>query len=301
LQLDLRRSERQNSTLGYSNAEIGIIRLNWERHGRKSGDYQSGFSRAKPAVSYMTAEKSVSGVSVMPYRLWGMFGLSRHNQPGKYTILLVAILMLIIVQPLFVHHSLAQAFALVLTGFVLVSALATLNVSRTYFILGLSILFPALLGRCILQFQQNKPAEVITAVSASVFLMITVVGLIRHLFTVKVVTFDTISAGICAYLLLALAWAFIYGLIVVEAPGSFSPGLFINHAASGSSLVMTMNNAIYYSFVCLTTTGYGDIAPISELTRLLSILESVTGQMYLAILIARLVSLQVAQSITGKD
>jgi voltage-gated potassium channel len=62
-----------------------------------------------------------------------------------------------------------------------------------------------------------------------------------------------------------------------------------------------MNKAIYYSFVCLTTTGYGDIAPISELTRMLSILESLTGQLYLAILVARLVGLQVAQAMTVKD
>lgn len=59
---------------------------------------------------------------------------------------------------------------------------------------------------------------------------------------------------------------------------------------------MAMNSAVYYSFVCLTTTGYGDIAPLSELARTLSILESVTAQMYLAILIARLVGPEVAQS-----
>ncbi len=63
---------------------------------------------------------------------------------------------------------------------------------------------------------------------------------------------------------------------------------------------MTMNNSIYYSFVCLTTTGYGDIGPLSEVARTLSILESVTGQMYLAILIARLVSLEVAQSMMSE-
>lgn len=71
-----------------------------------------------------------------------------------------------------------------------------------------------------------------------------------------------------------------FALTELEAPGSFSSGLFIKNAASGSVLLMAMNSAVYYSFVCLTTTGYGDIAPLSELARTLSILESVTAQMY---------------------
>jgi hypothetical protein len=58
----------------------------------------------------------------------------------------------------------------------------------------------------------------------------------------------------------------------------------------------SLHNFIYYSFVCLTTTGFGDIAPISEGARSLSVMESVFGQLYVAILIARLVSLEVAQS-----
>jgi hypothetical protein len=58
----------------------------------------------------------------------------------------------------------------------------------------------------------------------------------------------------------------------------------------------SLHNFIYYSFVCLTTTGFGDIAPMSEGARSLSVMESVFGQLYMAILIARLVSLQVAQS-----
>jgi Ion channel len=222
--------------------------------------------------------------------------MARHNQPGRYTLLLVSVLLMIIVEPLFVRHTLAQALTLVTMSLVLLSALATLNVSRTYFALGIILALPALISRWILQYERSEPAEVIVAVTATAFLMVTVIGLVRHLFRVRRVTFDTISAAICAYLLLALAWAFIFALIELERPGSFSSDLFVTHAASGSALLMTMNNSIYYSFVCLTTTGYGDIAPLSEIARTVSILESVTGQMYLAILIARLVSLEVAQS-----
>ena len=226
--------------------------------------------------------------------------MRRRNQPGRYTLLLVTILLLLIAEPFFLRHTLAQAFTLVAMSFVLLSALSTLNLSKGYLVLGILLALPALVSRWILQFEQNGPLEMIVAVTASAFIMVTVIGLMRHLFSVKDVTFDTISAAVCAYLLIALGWAFIFALVELEDPASFSSGLLVKHAVVGSALLATMNNAIYYSFVCLTTTGYGDIAPLSEVTRTLSILESVTGQMYLAILIARLVSLQVAQSMTAQ-
>ena len=61
-------------------------------------------------------------------------------------------------------------------------------------------------------------------------------------------------------------------------------------------LIASLHSFIYYSFVCLTTTGFGDISPVSEGARSLSVMEAVFGQLYMAILIARLVSLEVAQS-----
>jgi len=133
--------------------------------------------------------------------------------------------------------------------------------------------------------------------SASAFIFITVVGLVREIFSVKRVTLDTISAAICAYLLMGLAWACLFAVVALEHPGSFSRVLLVHSEAS--AMFMSLHNFFYYSFVCLTTTGFGDIAPTSDAARALSILESVTGQMYLAILIARLVSLEVAQSMLG--
>jgi hypothetical protein len=59
-------------------------------------------------------------------------------------------------------------------------------------------------------------------------------------------------------------------------------------------------NFYYYSFVTLTTMGYGDILGVTKSARSLSILEAITGQLYLAIMISRLVGLYVSQSRTGK-
>jgi hypothetical protein len=116
------------------------------------------------------------------------------------------------------------------------------------------------------------------------------------LFIVTSVTLDTISAAICAYLLTAIAFAYAFAVVELQNPASFSVTLFQKSSSHIAPLMASLHNFIYYSFVCLTTTGFGDIAPISGGARTLSVLESVFGQLYVAILIARLVSLEVAQS-----
>ena len=228
--------------------------------------------------------------------LWRSAGLARRNHPGRYTLLLFTILLLLVSQPFFVAHSDFQMLATLLMIFVLLAALYTLNLGKVFFVIGLTIMAVAALSRLILQFTHSRSFEVITAVSSSLFLMITVFAVVSRLFTVKRVTLDTISAAICAYLLMALAWGFGFALVEIEHPGSFSVKLLTAAAPGASTVIETLHNFIYYSFVCLTTTGYGDIAPISDGARIMSVLESVTGQLYLTILVARLVSIEVAQS-----
>lgn len=232
-------------------------------------------------------------------RLREGLGLGRRNSPGRYTVLLFVVLLMIVVEPLFAGHRLAQGLASVLMSLVLLAALYTLNLSPAYFTVGLLVMVPAFVTRWALHLYRTPELEVFAALSASAFIFITVVGLVRELFSVKRVTLDTISAAICAYLLMGLAWGFLFAVVAMEHPGSFSRVLLLRSAASASPMFMSLHNFFYYSFVCLTTTGYGDIAPTSDIARALSVLESVTGQMYLAILIARLVSLEVAQSMLG--
>jgi len=83
-------------------------------------------------------------------------------------------------------------------------------------------------------------------------------------------------------------WGFGYNLIDLLQPGSFNvPDHFTRSKGSFH---------IYYSFITLTTVGYGDITPISGMARSLSMLEGIIGQSYMAVLVARLVGMQVALS-----
>jgi hypothetical protein len=95
------------------------------------------------------------------------------------------------------------------------------------------------------------------------------------------ITAYRIQGAIAVYLLLGLAWAHTYDLIEYLSPGAFT-GTITDSARFSSWM--------YFSFVTLATLGYGDITPMHPVARSLAVAEAITGQLYLAILIARLVS-----------
>lgn len=113
--------------------------------------------------------------------------------------------------------------------------------------------------------------------------------IVRSLFQSDQLSGDRIFGAVCGYLFLGLGWAVLYLLIEDFRPGSFE---------ASSSLIMSSEVSrvhphvlTYYSFVTLTTVGYGDVTPLSSTTRTLAWIEAVSGQFYLAVVVAGLVSL----------
>jgi Ion channel len=96
---------------------------------------------------------------------------------------------------------------------------------------------------------------------------------------------DRVFGAVVLYLLLGLIWAVAYNIVETSSPGSFA-----GRATENSALA----DWAYFSFVTLTTVGYGDITPVAQSARSLAILEALVGQLYPAVIIARLVSLQVS-------
>ncbi len=102
------------------------------------------------------------------------------------------------------------------------------------------------------------------------------------------VTVHRICGAVVVYLLLGVMWAFLYQLLVFLDPGAFQfPGsIFIDQTE------MVRQALTYFSFVTLTTVGFGDITPVHPAAKLLVMYEALIGQLYPAIILARLVSLQ---------
>jgi hypothetical protein len=112
--------------------------------------------------------------------------------------------------------------------------------------------------------------------------------IVNSLFNSDALSADSIFGAVCGYLFLGLGWAVLYLMIEGARPHSFaaSPALL------GTQEPARIDPSVlsYYSFVTLTTVGYGDVTPVSPLTRTLAWIEAITGQFYLAVVVAGLVS-----------
>jgi len=127
------------------------------------------------------------------------------------------------------------------------------------------------------------------AFTALLFCVVLAYLILARVFQQGQITFHRVMGAVTAYLFLGMAWAMLYEIIELNWPGAFQmPAHSIateGHVARG--------NFFYFSFVTLTTLGYGDIVAVLPAARMLAVLEALTGQLFPAVLIARLVSMEI--------
>jgi hypothetical protein len=123
----------------------------------------------------------------------------------------------------------------------------------------------------------------------TVFLCYVEVRLIWRVLTDRRVTHDTLSAVACGYVLIGLVWGGLYGLLEAVRPGSFSIPAAWTGVEGGGMAALT-----YFSFVTLSTLGQGDVLPAGPPAGGLCVSEAVVGQLYMGIMIARMVGILAA-------
>src|SRR5215469_2932374 len=200
--------------------------------------------------------------------------------------LLIALAVLLISAP-FVeelevgHLILSFLFSLVL----LAAVVAVANRKRTLAI-ALVLAVPAITIRWINNFRPDLIHPAAFLVLALLLLAYVIGHLLRFILHAPVVTMEVLCASIAAYLMLGLTWTVAYWLVDQLTPG----GAFSFNTTRGTQ---SMNGftGFYFSFITLSTVGYGDITPVSRAARWLAAMEAMTGLLYVAVLIARLVSL----------
>lgn len=122
-----------------------------------------------------------------------------------------------------------------------------------------------------------------------IFLLTIIYSVISSIINDKKITFDTLFGAICSYLLIGFMWGLIYLLINTIDPTAFSQQLI------SSTIHENLKHAFYYSFTTLTTLGYGDILPRTDIARTASWVEAVVGQIYLVVWISELVGKRIMQ------
>jgi len=202
---------------------------------------------------------------------------------ARLQFLLVALVILIIVYP-FIEGILVLNVMLTV---VLFTALYAVSQHRRQRVAALLLGVPWCISLWIYQWHPDHVALAVTGSAlGALFLGYVTQVLLRHVIQADRVDAEMIYGAIAGYLLLGLVWAMLYAVIETLHPGSFA-----RTATDGD--IRPWSDLLYYSFVTLTTLGYGDVLPLSTRVRSLAILEAITGVFYVAVLVARLVSLHI--------
>jgi len=161
----------------------------------------------------------------------------------------------------------------------------------------LALVLPAIVGKWVAQFRPHLVPPEVYLTFALLFVGFVLLQFLFYILRAPRVNSEVLCAGVAGYLLLGIIWMFAYILVARVHPGSFSYNVGPPPAHSLASF-----DAFYFSFITLSTVGYGDITPLSHIARTLAMTEAMTGTLYMAVLISRLVALYTSQGseVSGK-
>jgi voltage-gated potassium channel len=207
---------------------------------------------------------------------------------GRFFSLLVSIVLFFAVAPFLEGFVGLKMLFDIFLSLMLLSAIQAASQNKLTLLISVLLSMPMLLCIWASYFVAMPQMRMAGFGFSFLFLAYTTLLIMRHIFRTEEVTRDIIHGALVVYLLLGVLWGFIFALLESLRPGSFEiPAGLIEE----NRLLF-----IYYSFITITTLGFGDITPLTAPARSLSLLEAVFGQLYLAVLVARLVGLHISQS-----
>lgn len=200
--------------------------------------------------------------------------------------LLIALVVLLTCAPFVEELEGGQLILSVLFSLVLIAAVFAVADRKRTLAIALVLAIPAITAKWINHFRPDLVHPSVFLVCALALLAFVIGHLLHFVLRAPLVTVEVLCASIAAYLMLGLMWTVAYWLVDQLTPnGAF---FFSNNQHSQSINGFT---GFYFSFITLSTVGYGDITPVSRAARWLAAMEAMTGLLYVAVLIARLVSL----------
>jgi hypothetical protein len=203
--------------------------------------------------------------------------------------LLVSLIVLLVTSPFVIALPYGTLIESALITLVLLTAVLAVGGRRHTLITACALVTPALLSNWLWHVSSGIVSREISIVMAIVFVVFIIVQLLRFILWAPKVNSDVLAAAVSTYLLIGIVWAFAYTLV-----GRVVPRAFIFTVDPNLNRHMEGFEALYFSFVTLTSMGYGDIVPVANVARMLAMMEAITGVFYLALLVARLVGVYAA-------
>ncbi len=220
--------------------------------------------------------------------------ITPEPRPLRHLELFATLIFMLVMQSVLEADSLVgrTIFNILLLAIVL-SAIRTLSESRNRLAIAIAVGGISYTLSWFTEYQTSTTLIATMLVGYIIVFAILVIALSEDVFRDGPVDMNRIVGALCIYFVLGLVWALIYSLLETVQPGSFR----FYDAVGGENLVQDkVNEFIYFSSVTLTTLGYGDIVPISRPARMFASLEAIVGQLYVAIIIARMVGLHISQN-----
>ena len=221
-----------------------------------------------------------------------MIAWSSRLDTRRFQLLLACLFALLLLYPAAESLEDGDLFLHAVASMVLIAGVyAVAGRTRVFACAGV-LAFLAIVGDAAVLMGAGRGVRLASLASEAAFQLLIDAAVLRAVITARRVDADTLSGGLCAYLLTGMAFASIYSIVETLAPGSCAfpdPGV----VAGGPR----WTDFVFFSFTTLTTLGYGDIRPVSDLARSLTSTESILGVFYMAILVSRLVSLYEDRSV----
>jgi voltage-gated potassium channel len=210
-------------------------------------------------------------------------------EQGGHRFLLGALLLMIIINPYTQQHDNLKWLISVTLVLVLLAAVRTVAYRRRQFTIAVALGLLVVVPELIELIRADYSYDIWQSVATVSFMFWVCALLLRDIVRRShMVTLGLILGSINVYLMAAIGFANVYVLIEQLQPGSFT-GL--------DQFIDQPGNLLYFSFVTLTTLGYGDISPITSYAMTATYLQAIFGQLYLVILVSRLVGMYVGRSL----
>jgi hypothetical protein len=221
-----------------------------------------------------------------------MTGKNREY-PLSFQMLLASFALMLFVPGLF-QGDFSSLISRFLFTLILLSSLYIVANRRKDLIVGVALALPAVVTNWAPDWFFDLKSQVLTySFFQTVFLIYIVARISRYLVAARKVDAEIIYAAICLYLLLGVTWTMMYFGVVLIDPLAINLKVDTDFA-DRESMTVVLHELIYFSYVTQTTLGYGDLTPVTGIARALVIAQSLLGQIYIAVIIARLVGLQIA-------
>jgi len=221
----------------------------------------------------------------------------------RLPIFLIILLLFLVAYPYF-HQRFPEQIAIVELFFALlmIAGLSLLVHRKSLLVFAAILAIIVLIGILVSGYMQSRLLVSITILIELIFFSVIFVSILYYVYTQKVVTLNKIFAAVTSYLVLGILFALLYTLVATISPNAFQSTV----SASMKGLKYFPHpsffiEALYFSFVTLSTLGYGDWVPILGPIKMVSSLEAIAGQLFIAILIARLVGIHISQMLIKRQ